>query len=149
MESSGRTTSRTHPNSAVQAATLHPTDFAARLDEFRDMRNGWLEGEGSAPSPAWLDWLADSFTRHFQDGAPLPYAYPTADGGIRMEWPQGNNALILEVDIEAHKGEWLRFSRSSEDCMERTLDLDNPGDWNWLALEIIKHTNVAYLSQPS
>lgn len=149
MESSGRKTSRAYPNSAVQAATLHSTNIAARLDEFRDMRNGWLEGEGSAPSHAGLDWLADSFNRHFPNDAPLPYAYPTEDGGIRMEWPQDDNALILEVDIEDHKGEWLRFSRSSEDCTERTLDLDNPGDWNWLASEIIKHTNPAYPGQPS
>ena len=90
-------------------------NIATRLDEFRDMRNGWMEGEGSAPSHAGLDRLADSFTRHFPNEAPLPYAYPTEDGGIRMEWPQDDNALILEVDIEAHKGEWLRFSRSSED----------------------------------
>lgn len=149
MECNGRITSCTYTNSAAQAATLHSTNFAARLDEFRDMRNGWLEGEGSAPSHAGLDWLVDRFTRHFPNEAPLPYVYPTVGGGIRMEWPQEDNVLILEADIEAHKGEWLRFSRSSEDCMERTLELDNPGDWSWLAFEIIKQTNDAYPSQPS
>lgn len=149
MEKSDRTNPGTYTNSAAQASTLHSTNFADLLDEFRDMRNGWLEGEGSAPSYAGLDCLADRFTRHFPDEAPLPYIYPTEDGGIRMEWPQGNNALILEVDIEAHKGEWLRFSRSSEGCAEHVLNLDNPGDWNWLSSEIIKHTDPAYPSQPS
>ena len=135
--------------SATPSTLQTSPNIAARLDEFRDMRNGWLEGEGSAPSHAELDWLAGTFTRHFPDETPLPYIYPTVDGGIRMEWPQDDNTLILEVDIEAHKGEWLRFSRSSEDCMEHTLDLDNPGDWSWLSSEIIKHTDPAYPGQPS
>ena len=57
--------------SATPSTLQTSPNIAARLDEFRDMRNGWLEGEGSAPSPAGLDWLADSFTRHFPEGGPI------------------------------------------------------------------------------
>ena len=76
MENSERINPFTHPNSAVQAATLHSPNTAARLDEFRNMRNGWLEGEGSAPSHAGMDRLADSFDRYSPDETPLPYTYP-------------------------------------------------------------------------
>lgn len=46
--------------------TLHPLDVPARLDEFKDMKDGWLGGEGMAPSHDGLDRLADMFVRHFQ-----------------------------------------------------------------------------------
>jgi len=40
MENSERINPFTHPNSAVQAATLHSLNTAALLDKFRNMRNG-------------------------------------------------------------------------------------------------------------
>ena len=131
-------------DSVEQVTLLDPLDVAARLDEFRDMQDGWLEGEGLAPRSLGMDWLAAIFNRYFPDDAPLPCTYPTVDGGIRMEWSQGDNAFVLEIDLDTHKGEWLWFSRSSENCLERILDLDASGDWDWFASEIINKSAGGY-----
>ena len=111
-------------------------DVLSRLDELRGMQDGWYEGEGVAPSDEGLDWLSDAFERHYPDDAPLPYTYPNPEGGIRMEWSAENNAVILEIDIDAHAAEWLWFDRDSDDEFERTLNMDALEDWQWLASEI-------------
>lgn len=122
--------------SVESITSLHPLDVPARLDEFRDMKDGWLEGEGIAPSHKGLDWLADTFADHFPDNVSLPHTYPTFEGGIRMEWSHGKNAMILEIDLNTHKAQWLWFDRDSDNDHERVLDMDNHQHWKWLVSEI-------------
>ena len=65
---------------------LHPLDVPARLDELRDMKDGWADGMqhasdwgsgyGKAPSHGGLDWLADKFTSEYPDDLPLPSRIP-------------------------------------------------------------------------
>ena len=111
-------------------------DVPARLDELRGMRDGWLDGSGLAPKSAGLDWLSTAFDRHYPDDAPLPYTYPTPEGGISMEWSVENNEAMLEIDIDDHSAEWFWLDLDSDDEFERTLNLDDIADWQWLASEI-------------
>ena len=122
--------------SVEQVDLLDPLDVPARLDEFRGMRDGWYEGGGFAPPHAGLDWLTDRFERYYPSDAPLPYTYPTFEGGVRMEWSYENNAVILEIDLHSHLGEWLWFDRGSDAEYEQGLDLDTNDSWYWMALEI-------------
>ena len=115
---------------------FHRRDVPARLDDLRGMRDGWLEGGGLAPKSAGLDWLSDAFARHYPDDAPLPYTYPTFEGGISMEWSVENNEVMLEIDIDAHSAEWHWFDRESADEFERALNMDEAADWEWMASEI-------------
>ena len=125
----------------------HPLDVPARLDEFRALRDGWADGMqyagdwgngyGKAPSPAGLDWLAAAFTHHYPQDAPLPYTYPTPEGGIQMEWSYGSQDISLEIDLETRQGEWCRLDLSSMDEAERNLTLDAAG-WQWLGAEVMR-----------
>ena len=124
---------------AVEHITaLDPLDVPARLDEFRAMQDGWLDGEGLAPSHAGLDWLAASFDRYHPADAPLPYTYPMPDGRIEMEWPLGRHSVSLEINLATHRGDWLSFDKHSDDDgdITRDLDLDDGNDWEWLEGEI-------------
>ena len=123
-------------DSIQRVTSIRPRDVPARLDEFRDMQDGWYEGWGIAPKREGLDWLSTAFERYYPDDAPLPYTYPNPEGSVRMEWSAGNNAGILEIDIDAHSAEWLWFDRDSDDECERTLNMDESADWQWLASEI-------------
>ncbi len=115
---------------------LDPLDVPARLDEFRDMKDGWLEGEGVAPSMDGLDWLASTFDRHFPDDLPLPYLYPTPEGGVEAEWSLGSQSVIFEIDLATHRDDWLCFDKQS-DCEDtRLLNLDTADSWAWLVTEI-------------
>lgn len=128
-----------HPlrlDSVQHVISPRPRDVPARLDEFRDMQDGWYESWGIAPKREGLDWLSTAFERYYPDDVPLPYTYPNPEGSVRMEWSAGNNAVILEINLDAHSAEWLWFDRDSDDEFERTLDMDESADWQWLASEI-------------
>ena len=115
---------------------LSPLDVLARLDEFRNIRDGWLEGSGTAPSHTGLDWLATAFKKFCPDSIPLPHTYPTPDGGVRMEWSHNDNAVIFEIDLLNHKGKYFSFNLFSDNELEYDLDLNSPDHWQQLAIEI-------------
>ena len=119
---------------------LDPLDVPTRLAELKDMRDGWLEGEGKAPDRDGLEWLADSFDRHYPKGIALPHAYPTPKGGIEMEWmTAGDMSLSLEIDLSQRTAYWLFFEDASGDSyQERELDLDDGAAdaWRWIAEQV-------------
>lgn len=118
---------------------LDANDVAARLEEFKAMRRGWLDGKkGLAPDKAGLDWLANSFQHKYPDELPLPYLYPTAEGGVQAEWSLGNWEISLDIDIDQHQGEWHAMSMDSSAEKERTLNLNQDTDWRWLADQVRK-----------
>ena len=128
---------------------LHTLDVPARLDELRDMQDGWADGMqivsdwgsgyGKAPSHDGLDWLAASFEHNYPDDLPLPYTYPTPEGGIQMEWSIGAFEAEIEIDINDHVGDWFWFERTSEENEgQRLLNLDDSASWAWIAADIRK-----------
>ncbi|OOV35187.1 hypothetical protein BO91_00570 [Candidatus Synechococcus spongiarum LMB bulk10E] len=120
-----------------QISPLEPLDVPARLDELRHMQDGWLDGGGKAPSHQGLDWLSASFQQNFPDELPLPHLYPTPEGRIEAEWSLGSHSIILEFHLDTHQGDWLQFSKDSENEESvRSLDLDQIEEWHWLATEI-------------
>lgn len=122
--------------SVEHLSLLDPLDVPARLDEFRAMTDGWLEGQGEVPDTIGLDWLAAAFERLFPDETPLPYVYPTPEGGVQMEWSSGADAMTLEIDLRSRQAEWLWFDRRSDAEHERRLNLDETEAWEWLVAEV-------------
>ena len=86
-----------HLQKIEHIALLDPLDVPARLGEFRAMTDGWHDGEGKAPQRAGLDWLAKDFDHHYPDDIPLPYTYPTLEGGIEMDGPSANTRWSLKL----------------------------------------------------
>src|SRR5262245_5876784 len=85
---------------------VDPLAVRARLTEFKSLRAGWLDGVGVAPSLDGLDWLAGAFDRNWLNDLPRPYLYPTAEGGVRAEWPLPPHELSLDIDLSARTGGW-------------------------------------------
>ena len=113
-----------------QVTLLDPLDVPARLDELRAMQDGWMDGDGKAPSMAGLDWLSINFERYFPDDLPLPHVYPTPEGGVEAEWSLGPHSIILEFHLDSHKGDWLRFAKEDDDDEDsQTLNLDDASAW--------------------
>lgn len=127
--------------SVEHLSLLEPNDISARLEEFKALRRGWLDGtKGVAPSNAGLGWLAESFRRHYPDELPPPYLYPTAEGGVQAEWSLGGWEITLEIDLEDHQGQWHALEMTSESDEAGTMMLDEPADWQWLVTEISRRT---------
>ena len=112
---------------------LDPLDVDARLDEFRNLRDGWLEDGGVAPDHTGLEWLSSVFERYYPDDIQLPRTYPTADGGISLEWSSGELEIDIEVNLKDHVGEWYVFNKTTKNGEEeKELKLDNPDDREWV-----------------
>lgn len=108
----------------------------ARLEELRGLQDGWLDGKGTAPPDEGLDWLADAFGRHFPDDLPLPFLYPTAEGGIQAEWSPKPHEITIEIDLASHKGEWHGLNMDTDVEESRDLNLDDPSDWAWIVAKV-------------
>ena len=139
-ELSGRTSGL---ETVKRARRPHPLDVLARLDEFRTLKDGWLEGGGRAPDHAGLGWLSASFERHYPKDIPLPHTYPTPEGGVEMEWSLGSQAISLEIDFRNHMGYWHDMNMTTSSDQDKDVDLDDARVWTWLAGEIRRYAKKA------
>ena len=124
--------------SIEEITALDPLDVPSRLHELKDMQDGWLEGEGRALSSEGLNWLATQFEQYYPADLPLPYLYPTPEGGVRAEWSEGADAVVLQTDLDNHSASWLWFDRGSDTDHERELNLDDAEDRSWWVNEVRK-----------
>lgn len=122
----------------AQINILDPLDVPARLDEFRNMIDGWLDGEGAAPAHDGLDWLAESFERFYPDDAPLPFSYPTPSGGVQFEWSASGQEISLEVNLRTRQSVWHRLDIATLSDDERELNLESAASWNWIGAQIVR-----------
>ena len=120
---------------------LDPRDVAARLDEFRGLKNGWLDGKGCALSQEGLNWFADQFKDNYPEDLSLPYIYPTAEGGVQAEWTLGGHEVSLEVNFDTRQGEWHDLNMKTEEEDIRPINLDHPGGWQWFVERIRQLTD--------
>ena len=112
---------------------LDPLDVAARVDELRSLRDGWLDRQGRAPSKSGLDWLTSMFDQRFQDDLALPHLYPTPEGGVQAEWSFHPHDIGLNIDLDTHRGEWYRLNLETDEDETHILDLNDDAAWDWLA----------------
>ena len=111
-------------------------DISMQIAELRLVEDGWLEGEGKAPSDAGLDWLLAIITRHFPNDAPPPHLYPTETGDVQAEWSLGSREITLEVNLDTHSAEWHVLDIRSGQVDERIVDCDSGEDWKGLVEQI-------------
>ena len=109
--------------SVDDVVTLDPLDVTARFEEFKLLRAGWLNGnDGKHLDSTLLDELAELFSLNYSSDLPLPYSFPTAQGGVQFEWRIGKASPEIEIHLESFQGEWL-----GDD--EATLDLITDEGW--------------------
>lgn len=125
--------------SVERISLLDELDVAARVDELRLLNDGWLEGRGLALSATGLDWFVASFQREFSGDLPLPYVYPTEDGGLRLEWDLGSLDLSIDVDLASKSGALHALDRASDSDRSETLNLAGDG---WARIREIVGTAV-------
>ncbi|GAB4524788.1 MAG: hypothetical protein Tsb0020_42870 [Haliangiales bacterium] len=117
---------------------LDPLDVAARVDELRSLKDGWLEGHGEAPSDAALTWFTDTFDTQFDDELPLPYVFPTEAGGLRLEWELGGADISVDMDLQARRGEYHSLAPDGSTETTGTLELGVAAGWAKLRSLLLK-----------
>lgn len=102
-----------------------PETSRQRLESLKSAKDNW-DGQGAkGPPHDGLDWFADWLEGQENDGLPLPFLFPTADGGVWMTWdtPSGAQTVGMEVNL-TEKTVWS----GDFDDIEVTFDLNNPQD---------------------
>ena len=111
---------------------LHDLDVESRLEEFLDLGEGWLDGDGSTYRRPDIDWLIDKFENQIPQDIVLPYTYPTPDGGIQFEWKRGVHDATLTISLN-DKSAYLHYfnSATDEEIENEALNLNNDSSWEW------------------
>ncbi len=115
---------------------LEDRDVGVRLDEFRNLKNGWLDGKGLAPAKDGLAWLLEQFETMYSEELETPYLYPTPEGGVQAEWTIGSWEITLEIDLAEHRGEWHQLDLTSDKEIFEELNLDEADIWSWINEQI-------------
>ena len=115
--------------SIEQAGILDPLDISYRLEEIGQLRNGWLNGDGTVPSTDELNWLSRAFDEHYPDNLALPYLYPTPTGGIQAEWSLPPVEATLDINPAQHSGVWHALNLESGEENESEFDLGTRDGW--------------------
>lgn len=111
---------------------LDPLDVSLRLEQMATLKDGWLDGKGHAPDKDNLTWLADMFDAYFNGDLPLPYLYPTAEGGVQAEWSMNGREISLEIDLEKKLAEFQALNLKDDSCTDFTFSIDDPSAWSQL-----------------
>jgi hypothetical protein len=112
---------------------LDPLDVTLRLEEISELKDGWLDGKGIAPSPEKLRELATLFETHFDTSLKLPHLYPTAEGGIQAEWSLPNDwEVTLEIDLNTKAASYQAVSLKTKYSQDLELDLSSDLAWKTL-----------------
>ncbi|MDP9052215.1 MAG: hypothetical protein M3O31_16070 [Acidobacteriota bacterium] len=117
---------------AIEDVTaLDPLDVALRLDSLAQLQDGWLDGIGTAPDKEGLKRLAAAFDTHFDPELPLPYLYPTPEGGIQAEWSLNENtwSITLEVAPEGMEAEYQALNLTTHESLDQTISLSTENGW--------------------
>jgi hypothetical protein len=111
---------------------LDPLDVTLRLEQIAALKDGWLDGKGIAPDKEKLSWLSNQFDVHFDGNLPLPYLYPTTEGGIQAEWSLNGKEVSLEIDFTHLLAEYQALNLNDDACVEFTFSLADQYGWNQL-----------------
>jgi hypothetical protein len=82
---------------------LDPLDIQARTEEISLLTDGWMDGEGIAPTKELLKWISDFFTASYPKDMPLPCIYPALDGALSLEWSNAKVEISLLIPPDHKK----------------------------------------------
>jgi hypothetical protein len=109
---------------------LDPLDVETRLEELAALPPGWLDGNGEPLDAAALSALGRDFDAHFDPELPLPYLYPTAEGGIQAEWTLGDWEVSLDIDLAGGAAHYQAVHLPTDRALDEALELaQGPEAW--------------------
>lgn len=104
-------------------------DISERIEEISRLEDGWLNGEGKAPSKTNLFWFINIFEDNFKTSLVLPHLYPTIDGGLQAEWSSLKAEISLKVDLENKAGKIHILELTNDNEIENSFDLSKEESW--------------------
>ena len=92
----------------------------SRVEQLRLLKDGWLDGYGTALNQDGLTW----FVEHFPIELSLPYLYPTAEGGLRVEWSNIDSEMSLDINLSTKSAIWHKLCYTKDKTETEILNLN-------------------------
>jgi hypothetical protein len=127
---------------------LNPHDLLGRLDDLILMQDGWLDGEGIAPDPNGIRWLADLWPIEMASDLDDPFAYPTPEGDLLLEWSFGRWEVSATIDLQAKTASLVSQHLDHLDQSDE-LDADLNDAQGWQAFTEFLRTRAAAIQGPA
>lgn len=107
-----------------------------RLEELAELKSGWLDGKGLALDLNGLQALIRDFDNYFDPALPLPYLYPTAEGGVQAEWAINRWEISLEIDLLQRRAEYQAVFVPDQRTQESEFNLADHAEWVRLSQDL-------------
>ncbi|MCE5223424.1 hypothetical protein LLG10_04450 [bacterium] len=111
---------------------LDNLDITVQLEQLSLLKDGWLDGKGIAPDSSLLNWLTSEFNSNYETSLPLPYFYPTPEGGIQAEWSNDKWEISLHIDLKSSKSSLQAVNIISKEIQEKDINLKIISGWTEL-----------------
>jgi hypothetical protein len=109
-----------------------PLDIDRRVAELSLLKDGWLDGQGSALDPERLRLAGTQFRTRLDPTLPPPFLYPTLEGGLRAEWSLDAAEVSVDISLVNLAGRYSALDISSGESTEEVLDLSKDESWTTL-----------------
>lgn len=93
-----------------------------------ELKDGWYDGKGVAPSNGKLDYFRDRMIEFYPDDLPLPIIFPTPEGNIVLEWDGLPADPSVDVNLKTLVAYFHAFGKDVPD-VESEFPLDSDEDW--------------------
>jgi len=111
---------------------FEPLDITERLEALGELDDGWLNGMGRAPNRADLLKLEEGFERYYDKGLPLPWLYPTAEGGVQAEWTLGQWDVSLDISMPAFTADYQALHLRTQEQHDEEMSINTETGWRRL-----------------
>ncbi|WP_422929358.1 hypothetical protein [Singulisphaera sp. PoT] len=119
-------------------------EFRKRIDELKNLKDGWNAGDGVAFDPEGLDWLAEMMKSVWDFKMLAPRVSPTPAGHVLLEWTFHRVNLSLDLDLSTKAGEWCAIDLDSPTNAGDAETLDLRSRIQWVRLQV---TTVAWMDR--
>jgi hypothetical protein len=129
---------------STREVEVEQVELPMRLKDFSLLKEGWLDGLGKAPPKEGIQWLSDEWRKFYPDDLPQPYAYPTPEGDVQLEWTLGKWELSAEINLIERNTDFGAVNVVSAASADEKVDLKEKAGWDRL-IRLIR----SYASAPS
>lgn len=120
-----------------QLESLPHYDLVSKIEALCSLSDGWLEGQGIAPTAPNLNWLTNEVAKYFPETLEYPSVAPTEDGYVVLEWIRPHARIELEINFDDKKLELYATNLTTDKSTEKFVEkLFSQTDWKDAFVEV-------------
>ena len=96
-----------------------------RLSDIAELRDGWYDGQGSAPSQQAIQRALAIVLALSPTTTELPNIFPTPEGGVSLEKSLPHRAATIEISASG-KADFYATDLSAKRALHTSYDVNNP-----------------------